>query len=92
MKKINIYKVVAGLAVLCLLIALGLITSGRIANAGLLLIAAFLLFAVACRGFALFKGFSYTLVIFCGCYHGFILSAVFYQRKWCETIHVNYAA
>jgi len=75
MKKINVYRTIAVLAVLCLLAALGFIFLGKVANAGLLLIATFLLFGAACRGFKAFKGFSYTLVIFAA-----VTAALYYPQ------------
>jgi BASS family bile acid:Na+ symporter len=78
-KKINTYKIITIAAVLCLLAALGLILSGRIANAGPALIAAFLLLAIAFRSSAVLKGFSYTLVIFSA-----VTTALYYPQYFIQ--------
>lgn len=75
MQKISIYKIATGLAVLCLIIALGFIVSGLTASAGPVLIASFLLFAIAVRGSEVLKGFSYTLVIFAA-----VTTAMYYPQ------------
>ncbi len=64
MKKINIYKIALGFAIFSLIITLSQVFTGNLANAGPFLIAFFVSLAIAVRGFAAFKGFSYTIWIF----------------------------
>ena len=64
MKKINAYKIALGFAVFFLIITLVQVFTGNLANAGPFLIAFFVALAIAVRGFAAFKGFSYTIWIF----------------------------
>ncbi len=64
MKKINVYKVALGFASFFLIITLVQVFPGNLANAGPFLIAFFVALAIAVRGFAAFKGFSYTIWIF----------------------------
>jgi len=64
LKNSNIYKISGGIAVLCLLLAAYFIFRNGIAHAGYFIIAFFFILAIACRGSASFKGFSYTLIIF----------------------------
>lgn len=75
MKTINIFKILAGLAVVSLFGALGLTISGGIEQAGPLYIAAFLFLAISFRGFTLLKGFSYTVVIFAA-----VTTALYYPQ------------
>lgn len=64
MKNFTIYKAFAGIALLCLAVAAWYIFQGGIAHAGPLIIAFFVLMAVASQGSTTSKGFSYTLIIF----------------------------
>lgn len=64
MKNGNIYKILGGVAALCLLLAAWRIFQDGIAHAGYFIIAFFIILAIACRGSILLKGFSYTLIIF----------------------------
>ena len=64
MKNNIIYKISGGIAALCLLLAAFYIFRDGIAHAGYFIIAFFFALAIACRGSASFKGFSYTLIIF----------------------------
>jgi len=64
LKNSNIYKILGGIAALCLLLAAWRIFQDGIAHAGYFIIAFFILLAIACRGKELLKGFSYTLMIF----------------------------
>ncbi|HEY9000581.1 MAG TPA: bile acid:sodium symporter family protein [Mucilaginibacter sp.] len=64
MKNSNIYKILGGIAALCLLLAAWRIFQDGLAHAGYFIIAFFILLAIACRGKELLKGFSYTLMIF----------------------------
>jgi len=60
----NIYKLLFGVAVSLLLIALYLALSGNLPQAGPFLIEFFLCMAIPFRGFEKLKGFTYTTVIF----------------------------
>lgn len=51
------------IAALCLLLAVWRIFHNGVAYAGYFIIAFFIILAIACRGWALLKGFSYTLII-----------------------------
>ena len=64
MKNSNIYKILGGIAALCLLLAAWRTFQDGIAHAGYFIIAFFIVLAIACRGKELLKGFSYTLMIF----------------------------
>lgn len=64
MKKDNAYKLLLGLAALCIVAALIMVFSGNIAQAGPVFIIFFILLAIGFRGFATLKGFSYTVMIF----------------------------
>lgn len=79
MKKINIYLVLAALAFICLFAATGLAIAGGIAHAGPLFITAFILTAIAFRGFAALKGFSYTLIIFAA-----VTTALYYPQYFVQ--------
>jgi BASS family bile acid:Na+ symporter len=79
MKKINIYIILAGLAFICLFASTGLAIAGGIAHAGPLLIATFILTAIAFRGFAALKGFSYTLIIFAA-----VTTALYYPQYFIQ--------
>ncbi|HTI60785.1 bile acid:sodium symporter family protein [Mucilaginibacter sp.] len=75
MKNIDIYKVIAGLAILCLLIACVRTGQDGIANAGPFIIAFFVLSSIAFRGSVRLKGFSYTVVIFAA-----VTTALYYPQ------------
>ncbi|WP_246343700.1 bile acid:sodium symporter family protein [Adhaeribacter radiodurans] len=64
MKKNSIYKVALGVAAVALLAALVFIFSGNNAQAGPLFILFFVALGVGFRGFAVTKGFAYTMMIF----------------------------
>lgn len=64
MKNTNIYKILGGIAAVCLLLAVWCIFQDGIAHAGYFIIAFFVILAIACRGAELLKGFTYTLIIF----------------------------
>ena len=64
MKQNSIYKVALGIAAIALLAALVLIFSGNTAQAGPLFILFFVALGVGFRGFAVTKGFAYTMMIF----------------------------
>ncbi|MGM9507766.1 bile acid:sodium symporter family protein [Larkinella sp. GY13] len=67
------YKLILGLAGVCLLVALGLMFTGNLPLAGPFLIAFFLAVAIGFRGFENLKGFSYTVMIFAA-----VTTALFY--------------
>ncbi len=58
------YKIALGAAVLCLIAALVVISSGNPVQAGPLFILFFVALGIGFRGFALTKGFAYTMMIF----------------------------
>lgn len=75
----NIYKVILGIAILCLAAAIGMILVGRTAETGPLLITFFVALAIGFRGFTLLKGFSYTVIIFAA-----VTTAMFYPGPFIE--------
>jgi BASS family bile acid:Na+ symporter len=79
LKNISVYKVLAGIALLCLLAALWFIWQDGIAHAGYYIIAFFALLAIACRGSQLSKGFSYTLIIFAA-----VTTALYYPQYFVQ--------
>lgn len=64
MKRLNLYKIAMGSALVFLILSLGFIITGNTANSGPLLIAFFISLATAVRGSQSLKGFSYTIWIF----------------------------
>ncbi|WP_228466885.1 bile acid:sodium symporter family protein [Adhaeribacter swui] len=64
MKKNSIHKVALGIAAVALLVALAMIFSGNNAQSGPLFILFFVALGVGFRGFAVTKGFAYTMMIF----------------------------
>jgi BASS family bile acid:Na+ symporter len=64
LKQTSIYKVLLGLAVICLLAAIGCMVSGNTAYTGPLLIGFFIALGLSFRGFEAVKGFAYTVWIF----------------------------
>ena len=64
MKQLNTYSASLAIAALLLLVALGMVFSGNLENAGPILIAFFLALAIGFRGYDSLKGFSYTIMIF----------------------------
>ena len=75
MKKINIYKIALGFAIILLIISLFIILTGNTSKAGPLLIIFFVLLSFAVRGFQAVKGLSYTLWIFTA-----VTTAMFYPK------------
>ncbi|MCE7072078.1 MULTISPECIES: bile acid:sodium symporter family protein [Dyadobacter] len=73
----NVYKLLAGVAGLCLLVALFLALSGNLPQAGPFFIAFFLALAVSFRGFEKLKGFTYTTVIFAA-----VTTALYYPQHF----------
>jgi BASS family bile acid:Na+ symporter len=64
LKKINIYKLLLGLATLFLIAALVMVFAGRIEKSGPLFIFFFIFLAIGVRGFQPVKGLSFTVLIF----------------------------
>jgi BASS family bile acid:Na+ symporter len=64
LKSSNAYKIALGLASLCIIAALILISSGNKEQAGPLFILFFIALGIGFRGFAFTKGFAYTMMIF----------------------------
>ncbi|RDC62413.1 Pantothenate precursors transporter PanS [Adhaeribacter pallidiroseus] len=64
MKQNSIYKVALGIAALALVVALVMIFSGKNAQAGPVFILVFVALGIGFRGFAITKGFAYTMMIF----------------------------
>lgn len=79
MKKDNAYKLLLGLAALCIVAALIMVFSGNIAQAGPVFIIFFILLAIGFRGFATLKGFSYTVMIFAA-----VATALYYPIYFLE--------
>ena len=79
LKKINVYKIVLGIAAICLIAALIMILSGFIHQAGPLLIIFFIFLAIGFRGFAITKGFAYTMMIFAA-----VTTALYYPGYFTE--------
>jgi BASS family bile acid:Na+ symporter len=79
LKNIVIYKLIAGIAVLCALAAVWQIYRDGIAYAGPFIIAFFIMLSVACRGWELLKGFTFTLIIFAA-----VTAALYYPQYFVE--------
>ena len=79
MKNLNAYKILLGLAILCLLVALFMALNGNIEQAGPFFIAFFLALAVGFRGYDHLKGFSYTVMIFAA-----VTTALYYPSYFVE--------
>lgn len=60
----NIYKLLSGIAILCLVVALYFVMTGSLAEAGPFFIGFFLALAISFRGSETLKGFTYTTIIF----------------------------
>ncbi len=73
--KINVYKIVLGLSLLCLIIALAFAFTGNLSKAGPIYILFFMLLAVAARGFSSTMGLAYTIWIFTA-----VTAAMFYPQ------------
>lgn len=71
----NSWKIILCIALLCLMIALGMAITGNLANAGPFFISFFILLATGFRGFAVLKGFSYTVIIFAA-----VTTALYYPQ------------
>lgn len=75
----NVYKIALGAAAILLITALAFILSGHIETAGPFLIAFFIVLAVGFRGYALLKGYAYTLTIFAA-----VTTALYYPGYFIE--------
>ncbi len=75
----NLYKLLIGIAALCLGIAVVLSFSGKVADAGPLFILFFIALAISFRGFPLLKGFSYTVIIFAA-----VTTALYYPKAFIQ--------
>ncbi|MCJ8208499.1 bile acid:sodium symporter family protein [Mucilaginibacter sp. RS28] len=75
----NLYKILAGLSVACLVAVAVMGLQGNIAQAGPFFIAVFVLMAIAFQGFKLLKGFSYTLMIFAA-----VTTAMYYPQYFLQ--------
>lgn len=75
----NMYKIILGIAIVCLVGALVMLGLGKIEEAGPLLITFFVALAIAFRGYPSLKGFSYTVVIFAA-----VTTAMYYPGPFVE--------
>lgn len=75
----KVYKLLLGIAAICLITALIMIANGAIEKAGPLLIIFFLALAIGFRGFALLRGLTYTVIIFAA-----VTTALFYPAYFVE--------
>ena len=79
MNPTNIYKISLGLAAACLITFVILIANGTTVWSGPFLITFFIALAVGFRGFALLKGFTYTIMIFAA-----VTTALYYPGYFIE--------
>ena len=79
MKKNIWFKVGLAISAVSLLIALGMIVTGHLADAGPALITFFIVLAISFRGFELLKGFSYTVIIFAA-----VTTALYYPQYFVQ--------
>ena len=75
----NIYKIILGIAIACLIGALIMLGTGRVQEAGPFLITFFVALAISFRGFNSLKGFSYTVIIFAA-----VTTAMYYPGPFVE--------
>ena len=75
MKKMNLYRIALGFALLFLILSLIMVFAGSSSSTGPLLILFFVSLAFGVRGFAAFKGFAYTIWIFTA-----VTAAMFYPQ------------
>ncbi|WP_159466875.1 bile acid:sodium symporter family protein [Dyadobacter sp. 3J3] len=71
----NIYKLLSGVAILCLVVALYLALTGNLAQAGPFFIGFFIALAISFRGSESLKGFTYTTIIFAA-----VTTALYYPQ------------
>lgn len=79
MNKSAVYRLILGLAALCLLTALFLTVTGKLAQAGPLLIGFFALLGIGIKGYEHLKGFAYTVMIFAA-----VVTALYYPAYFVE--------
>ncbi len=79
MNKSALYRLILGLAALCLLTALVLTATGHVAKAGSLFIGFFALLGIGIRGYEHLKGFTYTVMIFAA-----VVTALYYPSYFVE--------
>jgi BASS family bile acid:Na+ symporter len=79
LKNIGIYKIVAGIAALCLFAAVWRICLDGIAHAGPFIVTFFVLLCIAFRGSKVLKGFSFTFIIFAA-----VTTALYYPQYFVE--------
>lgn len=79
MNKSAIYRVILGLAALCLLTALVFAATGNVSGAGPLFIGFFALLGIGIRGYEQTKGFTYTVMIFAA-----VVMALYYPSYFVE--------
>jgi BASS family bile acid:Na+ symporter len=77
--KNNLHKILMGLAILSLIVALIMTSLGNIANAGPFFIAFFLLIAISFRGFPKLKGLTFTTTIL-----SVVATALYYPQYFKE--------
>ncbi len=87
MNKPAIYKIILGLAALCLLTALVFAATGNVFNAGPLFIGFFALLGIGIRGYEHLKGFTYTVMIFAA-----VVTALYYPSYFVEVNGFKFAA
>jgi BASS family bile acid:Na+ symporter len=75
----QIFKIIIGLAILSIAVALTMAGMGSLAQAGPFFIAFFVLMAIGFRGFSTLKGFSYTVTIFAA-----VTTALYYPGYFVE--------
>ncbi len=79
MNKIIVYRILLGVATLCLLVALVMAISGNLSQAGPFLIAFFVLLAVGVKGFPLVSGLTFTISIL-----AVVVTALYYPDYFIE--------
>jgi len=79
LKNTVVYKLITSIALLCALAAAWEIYQDGIAHAGPFIITFFILLSVACRGWELLKGFTFTLIIFAA-----VTAALYYPQYFVE--------
>jgi bile acid:Na+ symporter, BASS family len=78
-KRLTLYKILLGLSVACLLLAIMSAVLGKMEIMGAVMTVAFLAAALGFRGYKLYRGFSYPLMIF-----GAVAIALTYPRYFVE--------
>jgi bile acid:Na+ symporter, BASS family len=75
MKKMNIYRILSGIALIVMIAIVVLILTGHLSITGPLFIVFFITLAISARGFAATRGLSYTIWIFAA-----VAAAMFYPQ------------